>query len=138
MQNKNEILEIVADTLYGEARGEIKIYGDEALIAIANVIDNRMKKQTWYGKTFEKVCLKPKQFSCWNENDPNLKAMKDPKRKEITEYQICLWVANQLLEGKLKDITKGSNHYHHKNITPYWAKNKQSEMTIGNHIFYCL
>lgn len=54
---------IIADTLYMEARGE----GEHGQRAVATVIYNRA-----HGKAdnMEIVCLKPKQFSCWNGKTP--------------------------------------------------------------------
>lgn len=37
-------IDIFARTLYGEARGEYKHHGAAALIAVANVIMNRLKR----------------------------------------------------------------------------------------------
>ncbi|MDY6408142.1 MAG: cell wall hydrolase [Pseudomonadota bacterium] len=63
--------EILAKTLYGEARGE----GISGLEAVANVILNRVKHPCWWGKSIQEVCLKPMQFSCWNTDDPNRKKL---------------------------------------------------------------
>ena len=64
--------DILARTLYGEARGE-KIAGMEA---IASVILNRLafsrqKNGYWWGNTITEICRKPYQFSCWNQDDVN-------------------------------------------------------------------
>ena len=56
-------LDILARTLYGEARGEYSSSGPAALIAVGNVIVNRFEKGGRFGKTLAEVCLKPKQFS---------------------------------------------------------------------------
>lgn len=70
----NRDTDILARTIYGEARGE-SISGQEA---IASVILNRVafakrRGRYWWGNTIAGVCLAPWQFSCWNENDPNRK-----------------------------------------------------------------
>ncbi|MES2252810.1 MAG: cell wall hydrolase, partial [Pseudomonadota bacterium] len=85
MQNTIETMgdiDILARTIYGEARGEYgRVDGGlAALIAVGNVIVNRTQQQTWFGRTVRDVCLKPYQFSCWNRNDPNL-----PKLMEVTD-----------------------------------------------------
>ena len=60
--------EIMAKTIYGEARGETR----EGQIAVACVIFNRFRSGKWFSaKTLAGVCLKPLQFSCWNKSDPN-------------------------------------------------------------------
>ena len=34
------------------------------------------------------------------------------------------------------DITRGSTHYHAKNVNPYWVPTKQRVMRVDDHIFY--
>lgn len=139
MQMKNfSPLDIFIRTLYGEARGELTQYGEQSLFAIGHVILNRLESKTWYGDTLEAVCLKPKQFSCWNLSDPNFKI--------ITHFQIhdkvyatCARVAQVLLtSAPREDFTKGANHYHHQSIRPLWCVKKKPIITVGNHIFYKL
>lgn len=59
--------QIMALTIYGEARGE----SVEGQIAVGSVILERVDHRNWDGKTIREVCLKKWQFSCFNENDPN-------------------------------------------------------------------
>ena len=62
--------DILARTLWGEARGE-SLAGQ---IAVAWTIRNRVndgKAKSWWGEGYAGVCQKPYQFSCWNKNDPN-------------------------------------------------------------------
>ena len=59
--------QILALTIYGEARGE----STEGKIAVGSVILERVDHRDWDGKTIPEVCLKKWQFSCFNENDPN-------------------------------------------------------------------
>ena len=66
VDDNNEI-DILARTIWGEARGE----GSQGMQAVANVIQNRVKQGGWWGATFAEVCKKKSQFSCWNEGDPN-------------------------------------------------------------------
>ena len=58
---------IFAKTIWAAARGEPL----EGQIAVANVIINRARQGGWWGDDVVKVCRKPKQFSCWNNGDPN-------------------------------------------------------------------
>lgn len=57
-------IQLIAVTLYGEARGE----PPEGKRAVAEVILNRAQK---WGKTIKNVCLAKNQFSCFLTNDPN-------------------------------------------------------------------
>lgn len=130
--------EVLARTLYGEARGELLKYGHKALWAIGHVIINRYKEKTWYGKTVKDICLKPYQFSCWNKNDPNFRVL--TQHNIIDDiFALCKKISGMLLfHLGNEDFTNGANHYHSKLILPPWAKDKRSTYTIGNHIFYKL
>ena len=66
----NHDIDILARTIYGEARGEI----EEGKRAVGLCILNRYKSKKWFSaNTIAEVCQKPLQFSCWNKNDPNCK-----------------------------------------------------------------
>ena len=71
---KNLEVDVLARTIWGEARGE----GKEGMEAVASVILNRTEIAKrldgyWWGNTIIQVCQKPYQFSCWNKLDPNFK-----------------------------------------------------------------
>lgn len=127
--------EIFSKTIYGEARGE-SLAGQEA---VANVILNRVKmnliQPMWWGKNIREVCLKPKQFSCWNHNDVNYKILKGDL-SENTVYQICQRIVKRALAGVLKDNTNGATHYHTFECHPLWARHLIPCAQIGNHLFY--
>ena len=126
-----ETLDIMARTIWGEARNQ----GPDGMAAVAHTIINRAYKQSWYGKTFADVCLKPFQFSCWNEHDPN--------RDKILALQyddcdllICISAAALSLGGNVPDLTNGATHNHTTGVNPPWAKNKTPNCQIGDHLFY--
>ena len=127
--------EILAKTIYGEARGE-SVAGQEA---VANVILNRVKmnliQPMWWGKTIQEVCLKPFQFSCWNKNDPNFKILQGDLSQNPV-YQICERIAKRALAGCLKDNTNGATHYHSFACHPLWARHLVPCAQIGHHLFY--
>ena len=114
---------IIADTLYMEARGE----GELGMRAVATVIYNRAKGDV---NKLEAVCLAPKQFSCWNNRS---KAPLRTKASDIRAYSLCLKIEQELKAQKFYPIGNWT-HYHTKDITPYWNKNRKGEL-IGNHIF---
>lgn len=126
-----EELEVMAKTLYGEARGE-KL---EGIKAVANVIVNRAKNPCWWGRDIKSVCLKPQQFSCWNENDPNSRILERDLSGDVV-YGVCLNVAKRAIAGVLRDNTKGATHYHTKAVKPKWAELQVPCAAIGNHLFY--
>ena len=132
--NVNEVdgtVDTFARTLWGEARGETKA-GREA---IASVILNRLKKPSRFGKSIEEVCLKPAQFSCWNDGDPNL-----PKLKKVDEidpvFAECVAIAENAVQGLLADSVIGADHYHTAGVSPAWSQGKTPCIIIGNHLFF--
>lgn len=129
--DNNHEIDLMARTMYGEARGE----GISGMQAVANVIMNRVKAGAWYGKTVEDVVLKPYQFSCWNEDDPNRRVIMDVTTSN-TLFKNAYDLARQAYNGTLPDITNGATHYHAASITPYWSKSLTKTASVGNHIFY--
>ncbi|MDR0695849.1 MAG: cell wall hydrolase [Holosporales bacterium] len=131
----NKDIEIMAKTIYGEARGDYhrKDGGLTALIAVGNVIMNRSLAS---GESITEVCLKPKQFSCWNVNDPNRKIIENVKDNDKI-YQICFVTASKIIFDEISDITGGANHYYSKYMKkpPYWAVGETPVAVIGSHIF---
>lgn len=131
-------LDIFIRTLYGEARGEIAQYGERALLAIGHVILNRLESKSWYGNSIEAVCLKPKQFSCWNPTDPNFQIITQINILDDV-YKRCRDLARSLMTVSPRtDFTFGANHYHHHSLKPFWSLEKKPTITIGHHIFYKL
>lgn len=132
-------LDILARTIYGEARGELNhaTGGIKSLHAIGWVVRNRTK-QKQFSPYIYKVCMQPKQFSCWNVNDPNRK-----KLLEVTfddeNFQECYLAATLVLFDRVNDCTNGADHYHSIYIgSPYWAAGKTPCAEIGHHVFYKL
>lgn len=127
-------IDTLARTLWGEARGDVS----EGRVAIAWVVTNRVARDSWYGNTVEEVCRYPKQFSCWNNGDPNL-----PKLLAVTAtdpvLRECLDIAAAAVNGALggPDPTAGSTHYHAPmNPVPKWARGHVAVAIIGKHLFY--
>lgn len=132
----NAEVELLARTLYGEARGET-VRGKEA---VAAVIVNRVRRAQerggyWWGDSLGLVCQKPWQFSCWNEGDPNLKKIIDVTPKNRV-FQSCIRIARRAARGALDDPTGGATHYHTRAANPPWARAKAPNVEIGNHLFY--
>ena len=138
---KLDEIDILARTIYGEARGEYARVdgGLGGLIAVGNVVMNRLKTQSRFGKTLGEVCQKPYQFSCWNEKDPNQRILKQNLMGDPM-FQLCLEVARRLYAQEWPDLTKGSDHYHAKTMPalPPWAMGHTPRFCIGQHIFYSL
>lgn len=139
LEQEYQEIDILARTIYGEARGE----GLSGLEAIASTILNRTKiarekgNNFWWGSDIISICKKPYQFSCWNKNDPNKDKIERVTLNDKT-FASCLRIAKKSIAGILKDKTNGATHYHTKSIEPSWAKNKIPCCEIGNHLFYKL
>lgn len=129
-------IDVLARTIFGEARGE-KLSGMEA---IASVVLNRLdvskaKKKYWWGNSVEEICLKAKQFSCWNRGDVNFEMISRVSENNPV-FCICKRVSLRAVAGLLEDNTDGATHYHTKKVRPRWAVGKIPCAEIGNHIFY--
>jgi spore germination cell wall hydrolase CwlJ-like protein len=89
----------------------------------------------WWGDNVPSVCLKPKQFSCWNEGDPNRAKMSEIDL-DNPAFARAVSVAAGVLSGDLPDATGGATHYHTAAIAPSWAAGHEQSARIGNHVFY--
>lgn len=125
--------EVVARTLWGEARGE----GRNGMAAVACVIQNRARNPRWWGTSPTAVCLKPYQFSCWLADDPNRAKLLAVTDRD-SSYRAALEIADTLLSGQLVDVTNGADHYHTTGVTPAWSAGKKPVAVIGNHRFFRL
>jgi uncharacterized protein (TIGR02594 family) len=125
----------LARTLYGEARGQ----GQTGIEAVANVVMNRLKTGRW-GKDVGRVCLWPKQFSCWNHNDANFLKIRSKTDDGDKQFRICLDVARAAVDGTLTQHVPDVLHYFADYIPPpgWVRKSPKARLVkkIGNHLFY--
>jgi len=133
-------IEILALTIYGEARGE----SIEGQVAVGSVIRNRKSNRDSY----HDICLKREQFSCWNSTDSNVGLLNGMaeillRNQNITNthYMQCFWVAEGIIKNLIKDNTNDAKNYltndlFHNN-RPSWAKNlRAAPKEIGNQTFF--
>jgi N-acetylmuramoyl-L-alanine amidase len=122
-------LDIMARTMWGENRNSV-----QGMFAVGWVIKNRC--QTLYRRqtTVAGVCLDPKQFSAWNEHDPNRVAMQDVGLQDWA-FRTAIMQALKVVGGTV-DPTHGSRHYHAEGVSPRWAKGKVPVYSVGGHFFY--
>lgn len=123
--------DILARTLWGEARGE-PVRGIEA---VAAVVMNRVRRGGWWGDSVETVCRKRAQFSCWNDTDPN-RAKLAAVNQDNRVFRICVRVARRAIAGTVDDPTGGATHYHVRDCAPAWARGLDPCAEIGDHLFY--
>lgn len=129
--------DILARTLWGEARGE-SLTGQ---IAVAWTIRNRVvdgNTKSWWGEGYAGVCLKPWQFSCWNKNDRNYAYLSGAKPIPAAQYAQALKAADQVMTGTVPDPTGGATHYYATTMPkpPTWAKGAKQTLKLGQHIFF--
>ena len=110
-----------------EARGE----GEHGQRAVATVIHNRA-----HGKAdkMEGVCLKPKQFSCWNGKAPKSVKIAPKNAFDRQAYIIALKIEKELLNGNFKPLGDWTHYYNPKLCNPSWAKGAK-QTRVGNHNF---
>lgn len=129
--------DILARTLWGEARGETLA----GMVAVAWTIRNRVsdgKAKSWWGEGYAGVCLKPYQFSCWNKNDPNFPFLSGAKSIPVAEMAKAVMVATAVMDGAYPDPTGGATHYYATTMpkAPDWAAKAKQTLKLGHHIFF--
>lgn len=137
---------IAALTVFREAANQ----GACGQIAVASVIRNRADQHMdQYGKTVKEVCLKPLQFSCWNDDktENHTALMQDATQLMDSgimsiNLEQALYIVEGVLSFKLLDNTRGSTHYMTKALfdsnPPSWAKGMKPRAEIGAHVFFKL
>ncbi len=124
-------IDVLARTLWGEARGE----GEAGMAAVAAVIVNRARRPGWWGRDIVEICKRPWQFSCWNAGDPNREKLLRVGNDDAA-FAAALRIARLALAGALPDPTQGATHYHAAQIQPGWARGREPAARIGGHLFY--
>ena len=129
--------DVLARTLWGEARGEDLV----GQIAVAWTIRNRVfdgKTKSWWGEGYTGVCLKPWQFSCWNKNDPNYAYLSGARPISAREFKQALTAADHVIGSNGPDPTNGATHYYATTVPkpPTWAKCAEQTLKLGHHIFF--
>jgi spore germination cell wall hydrolase CwlJ-like protein len=131
---------LLAAIVYGEARGE----PFAGKLGVAFVAHNRAEHPSWWGREIKEVLLKPMQFSCVNDGDPNLAevvAATTPTASHLwgdIDFRECKLAAFAVLNGWARDLTNGANHYHAIGVSPNWAAGREPTAVIGRHRFFKL
>ena len=113
---------ILARMLFGEARNCTELEKVAVAYTTLNRIDDGKK---WNGETLREVILCPKQYSCFNENNPNRKELMNPEKYDKSSFEDCLRIARGVLEGKYQDPTNGATHYFNPKLAnPSWARSR--------------
>lgn len=141
MSQRELDIDVLARTIWGEARGE----GQAGQIAVGWCIRNRVEmdlhgdgKPDWWGEGYAGVCKAKWQFSCWNRNDPNSAYLRGEKQIPAAQFIQCREAAIAVIDGHQPDPTGNATHYYSTTMKtpPAWAKVATRTKKIGRHIFF--
>src|SRR4051794_25973639 len=129
-------IDVLARTIYGEARGE----GEEGMKAVASVVMNRVAladRHKHFGDgSVASACKAHMQFDCWMASDPNLHKI-EAVTQDDPVFAAAVQIATDAVNGDLDDNTGGATYYYARGIpTPAWAVGKTPCATIGHHFFF--
>lgn len=125
-------LQIAARTVRAEARGE----PEAGQRAVAHVIVNRLRSNRW-SSTLASVCVWDRQFSCWNNSDPNRVSMVSLSENDPSIVKFAGFI-EEALSGTDPDPTQGALFYYNPAAVtkkPDWDQG-QSYIQIGAHRFF--
>lgn len=131
----NDDQEILGRTIFGEAKPHDV---DDAKKITCSILNRTRPGNIWPDDVSE-VCLQPKQFSCWNHNDPGYKRITEKKTAQGAWFDQCMAIAADALAGDLPDITDGCTHYHTIKLPASkrpWTKGKTPACQSSAHSFY--
>jgi spore germination cell wall hydrolase CwlJ-like protein len=123
---------LLAMCIYAESRGEP--YAGKC--GVGHVVINRVKCKTWYGKGIKDVILKPWQFSCFNEKDPNFQKLVELAHNPPYIDEQYLEIADGCIDGYIPSPVEDATHYHNTLVKPSWIDSMKFIVKIGHHLFY--
>ena len=127
----------MALTMWGEARGD----GEAGMRAVGHVIDNRRRAGAPNPRFVTDTVSEAWQFSCWNRDDSNYRAMLDIDSLPLDRHDFRMWrlarqVAEEIMSGRSEDPTGGSLFYHATSVAPRWSDGIAPVRRIGDHLFF--
>jgi len=116
-----------------EARSGAK----DGMQSVLNVIVNRTRHGGWWGNSIVDVCLKPWQFSSWNEGSTQLPLVREAMSNGDEAYAVAMNLAALAVTGHLPDTTWGADSYYATTIPePGWAQKAVFTTEIAGQRFY--
>ena len=133
--NALDEVDVLARTIWGEARSE----GERGMVAVACLIRNRVCDRKW-PNNYPDVCLQPKQFSAWNDGDPNRARMVKVTTSDAMFGKALSIAAEVMFRRLAEDPTNEANHYcttdlFNSSRRPFWANPEKITARIGRHVF---
>ena len=133
---KAKAMNVVARTLYMEARGE----GTDGLNMVMTVIWNRAGGDA---ANFADVCLAKKQFSCWNKipnKSPSTYQIQFPSGaasgsgQDASSWLTCVNLTTSAFNGTFKPVNAHWNSYYNPDkANPDWAGDLVGVEMVGRH-----
>lgn len=124
---------VLAMLCWGEARGESVV----GKLSVLHVVRTRaLKRDT----SMKAEALRRKQFSCFNEDDPNRAGMLFAHSAKPATWAECALVVELFLANVTLDPTKGATHYFVTKMDhpPAWGPGHADwveHIVIGHHTF---
>ena len=112
---------LLARMIFGEARD--CSYLERAAVG-CTAVTRANDRKNWNGETIRQAILKPWQYSCFNENDPNKNVLMNPESYDAKSFYECLDVSKKILDGKVEDPSKITHYFNPKLGRPKWAREK--------------
>jgi N-acetylmuramoyl-L-alanine amidase len=125
-------IEIMSRVVFGEARNQ----GFSGMIAVANIIINRLKREPGrFPGSIYGICTQRFAFSCLLESDPQAAKVRAVNEQDPA-YVECMYAVLSVLLGKVPDNTSGADHYARYDCHPSWVKSMSKVAVVGEHVFY--
>jgi N-acetylmuramoyl-L-alanine amidase len=127
-------LDLLTGLIFGESRSE----SWSGKVGVGLTVQTRVAHPGhWnWGYNWRDVILMPKQFSCFNQLDPNLIALIKAHKIKDAVWLECAMIAEQVYLGRVKDFVGQPTHYHTVNCDPTWDDDMKHLGTIGKHEFF--
>ena len=84
------------------------------------------------------MCLKPWQFSYWDQNDPHYAYLSGVKPIPAAQFAQAQRAAERVISGSVPDPTGGATHYYATTMlkAPAWTAKAKQTLRLGYHVFF--
>jgi len=130
----------LAQNIYFEARSE----STAGQIAVAQVVMNRVEHQFYPDNVCDVVYQGPTKVN-WKGNELPVKNMcqfswycdgKSDVMLDKDAVMNAMYLADEVYNKRIPDLTDGATHYHAVTVFPRWAFDLKITTKIDDHIFY--